>query len=109
MASAYCFKFVHGSISWRSKLHECTTRSTTEAEYIVASDVAKEALWLGRLAIMFSQTELSWTLVVYNYSQGVVVVARNPVHHNVLNHLKVWYHFVGECVARGMLKLENGR
>ena len=27
--------------------------STTKAEYIVASDVAKEALWFSKLAVMF--------------------------------------------------------
>ena len=37
--------FAHASraISWRLKLQECTL-STTEAEYIVVFDVAKEAI-----------------------------------------------------------------
>ena len=41
--SGYCFKFGHGSISWRSKLQDCTATSTTEAEYVAASDAAKES------------------------------------------------------------------
>ena len=48
--TGYCFKFGNGAISWKSKLQECTATSTTEAEYAAASDAAKEALWLGRLA-----------------------------------------------------------
>ena len=32
---------------------ECTTTSTTEAEYVVASNSANEALWLGWLAHTF--------------------------------------------------------
>jgi hypothetical protein len=51
--SGYFFKVGTGAISWRSKLQDCTATSTTEAEYIAASDVAKEALWLGRLARTF--------------------------------------------------------
>ena len=29
--TVYCFKFGNGEISWKSKLQECTTTSTTEA------------------------------------------------------------------------------
>jgi hypothetical protein len=45
--SGYFFKLGHGAILWRLKLQDCTATSTTEAEYVVASDAAKEALWLG--------------------------------------------------------------
>ena len=41
--TGYCFKFGNGAISWKSKLQECTATSTTEAEYVAASDAAKEA------------------------------------------------------------------
>ena len=55
LTTEYCFKFGNGAISWKSKLQECTPTSTTEAEYVAASNVAKEALWLGRLAHTLSR------------------------------------------------------
>jgi hypothetical protein len=45
--SGYFFKFRHGAILWRSKLQDCTATSMTKAEYVAASDAAKEALSLG--------------------------------------------------------------
>ena len=51
--TGYFFEFGNGEISWKSKLQECTASSTTEAKYVVASDVTKQALWLGWLAHMF--------------------------------------------------------
>jgi hypothetical protein len=45
--SGYFFSFGYGSTSWRSKLQDCTATSTTDEEYVVASDLAKKALWLG--------------------------------------------------------------
>ena len=51
--TGYCFKFGNGAISWKSKFQECTATSTTEVEYVAASDAAEEALWLGGLAHMF--------------------------------------------------------
>jgi hypothetical protein len=34
----YIFKFGNGAISWRSKLQDCRANSTTEVEYVAASD-----------------------------------------------------------------------
>ena len=59
----YYFKFDSGVISWKSKLHECTTTSTTEVEYTAALDMPKEALWLGWLACTFRQANSDLALV----------------------------------------------
>ena len=103
----YCFKFGNGAISWKLKLQECTVTSTTEAEYVAASDVAKEALWLGRLAHMFRQVDSDSAPVVYNDSQGVVALSKNPVHHNASKHIDVRYHFVRDYVISGKIGLER--
>ena len=58
------FRFEHGAISWRSKLQDYTAMSTTKAEYVAASDAAKEALWLGRLACTFWQANPKCTPTV---------------------------------------------
>ena len=42
--SGYIFTYGGGAISWRSKLQERTALSTKEAEYIVSSEAAKEAI-----------------------------------------------------------------
>ena len=99
--------FKHGAISWRSKLEECTTTSTTKEEYVAASDAAKEALWLRRLTYIFRQVDLSWTSVVLKDNQEVVAFVKNPVHHNASNHIKVRYHFVRDCMTKGNLSLEK--
>jgi hypothetical protein len=79
--------------------------STTEAEYIVASDAAKEALWLGRLARTFRQCNLKWIPTVFSDSQGVVGLAKNLVHHNASKHIEVGYQFVRDCATKELLSL----
>uniref|UniRef100_A0A2N9IN96 Integrase catalytic domain-containing protein n=1 Tax=Fagus sylvatica TaxID=28930 RepID=A0A2N9IN96_FAGSY len=39
--SGFLFTFVGGAVSWQSKLKKCVTLSTTEAEYIVATESRK--------------------------------------------------------------------
>ena len=42
----YLFTFVGGAISWKSKLQKCVVLSTTEVEYIAATEAGKEILWI---------------------------------------------------------------
>ena len=48
--TGYVFTLAGGCISWRSTLQKCVTLSSTEAEYVSATDVAKKSIWLSRLA-----------------------------------------------------------
>ncbi|XP_075092123.1 retrovirus-related Pol polyprotein from transposon TNT 1-94 [Nicotiana tabacum] len=45
--SGYDFTLGGGAISWRSIKQSCVANSTMEAEYVDASEAAKEAVWLG--------------------------------------------------------------
>ena len=46
--SGFLFTFAGGAVSWQSKLQKCVALSTTEAEYIAATEAAKEMLWMKR-------------------------------------------------------------
>ena len=38
-----------GAVSWKSSKKDTVVDSTTEAKYIVASSVAKEAVWIKKV------------------------------------------------------------
>jgi hypothetical protein len=42
--SRFLFTFAGGAVSWQPKLQKCVTLSTTEAEYIAATEAGKEML-----------------------------------------------------------------
>ncbi|KAL0455149.1 UNVERIFIED_CONTAM: Retrovirus-related Pol polyprotein from transposon TNT 1-94 [Sesamum latifolium] len=44
--SGFVFKLNGGVVAWKSSKQDTTTDSTTEAEYIAASEAAKEAVWM---------------------------------------------------------------
>ena len=49
--SGYVFTFGGGAISWRSVKQSSIAASTMEAEYIAASEAAKEVVWLKNFII----------------------------------------------------------
>ena len=47
--SGYIFKLNGGAVSWKSSKQEINIDSTTESEYIAASEVAKEEVWIKKI------------------------------------------------------------
>ncbi|KAL0440205.1 UNVERIFIED_CONTAM: Retrovirus-related Pol polyprotein from transposon TNT 1-94 [Sesamum latifolium] len=46
--SGFVFKLNDGVVAWKSSKQDTTADSTTEAEYITASEAAKEAVWMKK-------------------------------------------------------------
>ena len=76
--------------------------SVCEAEYIAASDAAKEAVWLrkflGELGVV---PALESPILVYCDSTRVIVQAKEPKLHHQTKHVLRRYHLVREIVERG--------
>ena len=47
--TGYVFTLAEGAISWVSKLQTVAVLSTTEVEYMAATQACKETIWIQRL------------------------------------------------------------
>jgi hypothetical protein len=96
---AYVMKMGTGAISWRSKLQDVVTLSTTEAEYIAATHAGQELLWLHNLFIELGYTFSSpHTLCIDN--QSAISVSKNPEHHGRMKHLDLKYFWLRDEVVK---------
>ena len=87
--SSYVFTLRNGAISWRAHKQPLVAFSTVEAEYIGASDAAKEALWISSLfTLLLSLDAYPQEIVVDN--QGSIQLAKNPKFHERRNHIGVF-------------------
>ena len=71
-----------GAVSWKSSKQVTVTDSTTEAEYIVASESVKEGVWMRRFLIELGvfMNALS-PLNLHCDNNGAIAQAKEPRSH----------------------------
>ncbi|KAL0401857.1 UNVERIFIED_CONTAM: Secreted RxLR effector protein [Sesamum latifolium] len=79
----FVFKLNGGVVAWKSSKQDTTTDSTTEAEYIVALEAAKEAIWMKNyiqeLGVVPSIAE---PVVIFCDNNGAIAQAKEPRSHH---------------------------
>ncbi len=80
--------------------------STTEAEYIAASEAAKEAVWIRKFVSELGVLP-SALLPMYLYCDniGAIAQAKEPRSHQKSKHILRRYHLIREIIDRGDVKL----
>ena len=103
--TGYVFTLAGAAVSWVSKLQTVVALSTTEAEYMAATQACKEAIWIQRLLeeLGYKQQKIP----VFCDSQSALHIARNPAFHSRTKHIGVQYHFVREVVEDGSVDLQK--
>uniref|UniRef100_A0A5S6Q053 Reverse transcriptase Ty1/copia-type domain-containing protein n=1 Tax=Trichuris muris TaxID=70415 RepID=A0A5S6Q053_TRIMR len=93
------------AISWFSQKQKGVALSTTEAEYVAASEAAKELIWLKNLYDELAVVQPKPTLFVDN--MGAVKLSKNPEFHKRTKHIAVRFHFVREKWKEGELDVQH--
>ena len=99
--SGYVFTFGGGAISWRSVKQSSIADFTMEAEYIGASEAAKEAVWLKNFLLDLGVIPLAQSAIIfYCDNSGAVANAKEPMSHKRGKHIERKYHLIREIVSR---------
>ena len=108
--TGYVFMLAGGAVSWVSKLQSVVALSTTEAEYMAATQACKEAIWMQRLLEELGHKQEK--IQLFCDSQSALHIARNPAFHSRTKHIGVQYYFVREVVEEcsvDMLKIHTNK
>ena len=79
--------------------------STTEAEYVAATEASKEMIWLQRFMEELGKKQKNNKL--YYDSQSAIHLAKNSAFHSKTKHIQFRYHFIRSTLEDGQLKLEK--
>ena len=100
--SGYVFTLGGGAISWRSIKQSCIADSTMEAEYVAASEAAKEAVWLRNFLMDLGVVPSAQpAMTLYCDNSGAVANSREPRAHKKGKHIERKYHLIRDFVHRG--------
>lgn len=103
--TGYVFPYFGNLVSWRTFLQSVVALSTTESEYIAATDAIKEAIWLRELTNELVSNDS--IVVVYCDSQSVVYLSKNQTFHNRTKHIDIRYHFLRKVMSEGQFVLKK--
>ncbi|KAE8734301.1 allyl alcohol dehydrogenase family protein [Hibiscus syriacus] len=87
------------------ELKSVVATSSTEAEYVVATQASKEAIWLKMLLEELGHNQ-EYASLFYD-SQSTLHLARNPEFHSRKKHIRVQYHFIREKVEEWMVDMQK--
>ncbi|KAJ9538947.1 LOW QUALITY PROTEIN: hypothetical protein OSB04_031680 [Centaurea solstitialis] len=102
--SGYVFALNRGAISWKSSKQDTIADSTTESEYIAASDATKEAVWLRNfLSDLRVVASISRPTDIFCDNSRAVAQVKEPNHKS--RHVLRKYHLNREIIGRGDVRI----
>ncbi|XP_073351822.1 uncharacterized protein [Aegilops tauschii subsp. strangulata] len=106
--SGYVFILNGGAVDWKSSKQKTVADSTTEAEYVAASEASKEAVWIKQfledLGVVPSALD---PVEMYCDNSGAVAQAREPSSHHKTRHIQRKYKLIRHHVEEGLVKVRK--
>ncbi|PKI64770.1 hypothetical protein CRG98_014839 [Punica granatum] len=95
-----------GALSWKSFKQETVADSTTNAEYIAASNVAKEATWIKKfVAELVVVPSIADPIDLYCDNNGAIAQAKEPRSYQRSKHILKRFHFISGIIDRRDVKI----
>ncbi|GJY97151.1 hypothetical protein Tco_0514061 [Tanacetum coccineum] len=104
----YVFVLNGGVVDWKSTKQSIFATSSTDAEYIVAFDASKEAVWIrkfiSRLGVVPTIEE---PINMYCDNTGAITIAKNHGVTKGARHFRAKVHYLRETIETGDVKIEK--
>ena len=93
--SGYIYILNDGVICWKSFKQYTMADSTCKAEYIIASDATKEAVWLRKfISELRVAPSLDGPILLYYDSTGAIAQVKESKSHQQTKHILHRYHLI---------------
>ncbi|KAK8518050.1 hypothetical protein V6N12_033042 [Hibiscus sabdariffa] len=104
--SGFVFCLNGGAVTWKSLKQDTVADSTTKAEYIAASEAAKEAVWIKKFITGLRVIpSISDAVDLYCDNNGAIAQAKEPRSHQRSKHILRRFHLIREIIDRGDVEI----
>ena len=94
------------AISWSSRKQSVPAQSTSEEEYVVATQATKEIIWLQKILEYLQEKQRASTPLFVDNSSAIQL-ARNPKFHDRTKHINTKYHLIRRHVEAKTIHLTH--
>lgn len=102
------FYFLGNIVAWASQKQKSAALSSCEAEFMAATAAACQGIWLrGLLTELTGEEPEPIMLQVDNKS--AIELMNNPVFHGRSKHIDTRFHFIRECIEKGLIIVKHVR
>jgi hypothetical protein len=104
--TGYLMSLNGGAISWRSSRQGGLTLSSSEAEFVAASEAGHEVVYLRELLKGFGHPQKKPT-EIWEDNASCIMMSENPTNRDRSRHVDVKVHYLRDLVRDGDVKLER--
>jgi hypothetical protein len=102
--TGYLMSLNGGAISWRSSRQGGVTLSSSEAEFVTASQAGQEVVYLRELLKGFGHPQKKPT-EIWEDNASCIMMSENPTNRDRSRHVDVKVHYLRDLVRDGHVKL----
>ncbi|GJX23655.1 putative retrotransposon protein [Tanacetum coccineum] len=104
--TGYVFVLNGGAVVWKSSKQSTTAQHATEAEYIAASEAAKEVVWIRKFIDELGVVPSNDYPIKMNCdNSAAIIMAKESGIQKGARHFKRKYHYVRECIETGEIDI----
>ncbi|GKA73705.1 putative ribonuclease H-like domain-containing protein [Tanacetum coccineum] len=90
-------------ISWQCKKQTVVANSTTEAEYIAASNCCGQVLWIHNQLLDYRYYFMQTKIQIDN--ESTICIVKNPVFHSKIKHIEIRHHFIRDSYEKKLIQM----
>ena len=103
--TGFLIYFCGALVSWKSKLQQSQSLSSTEAEYIAIADVVKEIMYVRNILTSVGIT-VALPIIVRVDNLGAIYLSKNDASSVRTKHVDINFHFVREYCKDGTVLIQ---
>ncbi|GJZ09503.1 hypothetical protein Tco_0543786 [Tanacetum coccineum] len=90
-------------ISWQCKKQIIFANSTTEAEYVAASNCCGQVLWIQNQMLDYGFNFMNTKIYIDN--ESTICIVKNPVFHFKIKHIEIKHHFIRDSYEKKLIQV----
>ncbi|GJX50604.1 putative ribonuclease H-like domain-containing protein [Tanacetum coccineum] len=90
-------------ISWQCKKQTVVANSTTEVEYVAASNCCGQVLWIQNQLLDYGYKFMNTKIFIDN--ESTICIVKNPVFHSKTKHIEIRHDFIRDSYEKRLIQV----